>query len=266
VDLLSIYAILGTLGYSIAALSLFIRLFHPKGPNIILSVALGSFAIVMHILLLSSQMIEQSAVDFNLTNVISLVALLISICTTALAIKYKVNLLIPVVYGFSSVWLLIEYLAHPKAIMAITDDSLLIVSHITLSLIAYAVLIIATLYSFQVNYINNKLKSKSFQEMKHLPPLMMVEKQLFFILALGVLCLTLAEVTGFLFLENMFAKENIHKTVFSLIALATYIYTLKGQFSYGWRGKKVMILLVIASFFLTLAYFGSRFVKEFLLS
>ena len=34
----------------------------------------------------------------------------------------------------------------------------------------------------------------------------------------------------------------------------------------GWRGRKVIMLSLIGSFILTLAYFGSRFVKEVLLS
>ncbi|MFQ3268136.1 MAG: ABC-type uncharacterized transport system permease subunit, partial [Colwellia sp.] len=33
----------------------------------------------------------------------------------------------------------------------------------------------------------------------------------------------------------------------------------------GWRGQKVLVLMVSASGLLTLAYFGSRFVKEFIL-
>jgi len=266
VGLTTIYASIGSLGYLIGAISLFSRLFHPKGPNILLSLSLGSIAIVMHTLLLSEQMFAQPAVNFNLANVISLVALLISLITTGLALKYKVNLLLPVVYGFSGIWLTIEALTHPSALIPLAADKMLIITHITIALISYAILVIATLYSYQVNYINSKLKTKNISDMKYLPPLMQVERQLFFILSLGTLCLLISEITGFIFLENMFSKENAHKSVLSIVALIVYLITIRGHWSRGWRGQKVMVLLSVATLLLTLSYFGSRFVKEFLLS
>ena len=141
-----------------------------------------------------------------------------------------------------------------------------LVTHISLSLLAYCILIIATLYAFQVSYINVKLKSKNFTAVTHLPPLMQVEKQLFAILAVGVLCLFASELIGLVFLDGFFAKENIHKTVLSLIALFIYIVILLGHYLQGWRGHRVLMLTMTASILLTLSYFGSRFVKEFLLS
>ena len=39
-----------------------------------------------------------------------------------------------------------------------------------------------------------------------------------------------------------------------------------GHAKFGWRGKPVITCTIVGSVLLTLAYFGSRFVKEFLLS
>ena len=95
---------------------------------------------------------------------------------------------------------------------------------------------------------------------------MQVEKQLFAILIAGTLCLFASELIGFLFLEGFFAKENIHKTVLSLVALLIYSVILLGHHLQGWRGHRILVLIITASTLLTLSYFGSRFVKEFLLS
>jgi ABC-type uncharacterized transport system permease subunit len=94
---------------------------------------------------------------------------------------------------------------------------------------------------------------------------MQVERQLYIILLLGSFCLLLSQVLGFLFLDGMISNLNAHKTILSLIACSIYFLTLWGHFKQGWRGQRVLLLTVIASFILTLAYFGSRFVKEFLL-
>ncbi len=63
----------------------------------------------------------------------------------------------------------------------------------------------------------------------------------------------------------MFSTMYAHKTVLSIIALAVYIVLLTGQHIWGWRGKQVIVLTVIGLMLLTLAYFGSRFVREILL-
>jgi ABC-type uncharacterized transport system permease subunit len=99
----------------------------------------------------------------------------------------------------------------------------------------------------------------------HLPPLMQVEKQLFSILTVGTAILFISQIIGFVFLDGFLAKENAHKTILSLLSFAIYGLILWGHFEKGWRGHRVLVLMVSASALLTLAYFGSRFVKEFIL-
>jgi len=263
---MDIFIIVAIASYFCATLAIVSRLFHPSGPNMVLVLALGSIAIIFHTLGNTHLIYQNSEINFSLPNVISLVSLVITLTVTALATRFKLNLLIPVVYGFAGIWQIIMlFIPHLEQI-PLRADKFILVSHITLALIAYCVLTIATLYAFQVSYINYKLKSKNLSAVSHLPPLMQVEHQLFNILAVGVLCLLASELTGLFFLENFFAKERLHKTVLSIGALSLYCVILWGHHQKGWRGTKVLSLTVIASSLLTLSYFGSRFVKEFLLS
>jgi len=39
-----------------------------------------------------------------------------------------------------------------------------------------------------------------------------------------------------------------------------------GHMKKGWRGKPVVITIMVAAFVLTLAYFGSRFIQEVILN
>jgi len=226
---------------------------------------LGCIAIIAHTLSNGQYLVQQADINFSLPNVISLVSLIITLCVSAAALKYKVNLLLPVVYGFAGIWQLLMIFIPPTAQIPLSTEKVFLVTHITLALIAYCVLIIATLYAFQVAYINYKLKSKNLSAVSHLPPLMQVENQLFLILNIGTLCLLLSEFSGFVFLDDFLSKERAHKTVLSLMSLFVYMIILWGHFKQGWRGHKVLVLTVVASLLLTLSYFGSRFVKEFIL-
>ena len=263
---MDIFTIVAIASYFCATLAIVSRLFHPSGPNMLLVLALGSSAIVFHTLGNTHLIFQNNEINFSLPNVISLVSLVITLTVTALATRFKLNLLLPVIYGFAGIWQIIMLFIPQIEQIPLRADKFFLVSHISLALVAYCVLIIATLYAFQVSYINYKLKSKNLSAVSHLPPLMQVEHQLFNILAIGVLCLFASELTGIFFLDNFFATDKAHKTVLSISALCLYCVILWGHYKKGWRGTKVLSLTIIASGLLTLSYFGSRFVKEFLLS
>ena len=132
---------------------------------------------------------------------------------------------------------------------------------------AYCILIIATLYGVQFYFIDKRLKRKDLAIVhSHLPPLMVVERQLYQLLNLGTVLLSVALITGFVFLDGMFAKEFIHKTILSLVAWAIFATIAVGHVKRGWRGKVVVVSIMIAAFTLTLAYFGSRFIQEVVLN
>jgi ABC-type uncharacterized transport system permease subunit len=266
VNLSDIGSFIAFVSYLLATLAIFSRLFHPKGPNIIIVLFLACIAIVAHTLSNGEFLYSNETINFSLPNVISLVSLLITLTVSAIALRYKINLLLPVVYGFAGFWQLVMIFIPTIGQTPLLAEKMSIVSHVTLALIAYCVLIIATLYAFQVAYINFKLKSKNLLAVSHLPPLMQVEGQLFVILAIGTFCLFASELVGFVYLENFISKSNAHKTVLSLFSLSLYVITLWGHYRQGWRGHRVLILVTSASALLTLAYFGSRFVKEFILA
>ncbi|PCH95412.1 MAG: cytochrome C assembly family protein [Gammaproteobacteria bacterium] len=265
-DFLVIGSGIAFVAYLLATTAILSRLFHPNGPNLKLALVLASIAITSHLINEVQLLFSQAVINFSLPNVISLVSLIITITISLVALRSKVNLLLPVIYGFAGIWQLVLIFIPKVETMPLVAEKVILVSHISLALIAYCILVIATLYAFQVAYINIKLKNKNLTAVVHLPPLMQVEKQLFTILTIGTVVLFASELIGLFFLDGFFAKENIHKTMLSLMALFLYSIILLGHFKQGWRGHRVLVLTITASVLLTLAYFGSRFVKEFLLS
>jgi ABC-type uncharacterized transport system permease subunit len=265
VDFLVLGSSLAFLLYILATLAIVTRLFHPKGPNITLVLSLAVAAIIVHSFNDALLFFSHEDINFNLPNVISLVSLIITVVVTVVALRFKVNLLLPVIYGFTGLWQLVIIFLPPIDSIPLVVSKVILLSHISFALIAYCILIIATLYAFQVTYINLKLKSKNLTAVAHLPPLMQVERQLFSILTVGTAVLFVSQIIGFAFLDGFLAKDNAHKTVLSLLSFAIYCLILWGHFEKGWRGHRVLVLMVSASGFLTLAYFGSRLVKEFIL-
>lgn len=252
--------------YIAAAILILQRLFHPKGICLSKVLTLTSVAMLSHFFVLYHEVVLPDQVNFSLPNVISLVCLLISLSLSILAYTFKVNLLLPVTYGFSGVWLLVVTLLPPVAHVSLNIADIATTAHVIVAIISYCILIIATLYAFQVSYINIKLKHKQLVVVNHLPPLMQVEGQLFFILTLGTVALVVSQLIGFAFIEDFLSRANGHKIILSLSALFIYIVTLWGHYQKGWRGHRVQVLMSSATVLLTLAYFGSRFVKEFLIN
>ena len=264
-DFLVLGSSLAFLLYILATLAIVTRLFHPEGPNITLVLSLAIAAILVHSFNDALLFFSKEEINFSLPNVISLVSLIITLVVTVVAFRFKVNLLLPVIYGFTGLWQLVIIFLPPIDTIPLVVGKVILLSHISFALIAYCILIIATLYAFQVTYINFKLKNKNLTAVQHLPPLMQVENQLFSILTVGTAVLFVSEIIGFAFLDGFLAKENAHKTVLSLLSFAIYCLILWGHFEKGWRGHRVLALMVSASGLLTLAYFGSRLVKEFIL-
>ncbi len=100
---------------------------------------------------------------------------------------------------------------------------------------------------------------------KHFPPLQSMESLLFSFLWAGWLLLSLSLISGWLFLDNLFAQHVVHKTLLSCTAWLVFGILLWGRHQLGWRGHKAIRWTIAGFFLLMLAYFGSKLVREFIL-
>ncbi|WP_100641976.1 cytochrome C assembly family protein [Alteromonas facilis] len=220
---------------------------------------------VAHAILLYFLISSGDAQNMSLTNVLALVAWLITVAMLSSSLYLQSTVLLPVVFGFSLLSIVLSVTLPSHYAMSISLQPGLII-HITLSLLAYGALVMVMLYAFQVNYINNRLKHKDSSLLhSSMPPLMMLDQILIKLLYIGSALLFIAIVSGTIFLDNMFDKQHAHKTTLTLIAFVLYLFTLFANKRWGWRGKPTLIMVTIGSVLLTLAYFGSRVVRELLL-
>ncbi|MDV5171536.1 inner membrane protein YpjD [Photobacterium rosenbergii] len=222
-------------------------------------------AIALHILLLKDLILGGQGQNLSILNVASLISLLIATITSGAMLKMRVWFLLPVVYSFAAINLTAATFL-PGAFITHLETHPEVLLHISLALFSYSTLMIATLYAIQLAWLDHKLKNKkSLLINPNIPPLMMVERQLFKIILVGNSLLTVTLITGFIFIQDMLAQGKTHKAVFSLMAWCVYSVLLWGHYQKGWRGRRVVWFSMIGAFLLTLAYFGSRFVKEIII-
>lgn len=138
--------------------------------------------------------------------------------------------------------------------------------HIALSVVAYAVLTIATLQALALALLDLSLKQhRTTGLVRLLPPLQLMETMLFELIWLGVSLLTLSIISGFLFLEDLFAQHLVHKTILTIAAWVTFSTLLWGRWFKGWRSRTAVKWTLGGFTVLMLAFFGSKFVLELLL-
>lgn len=139
-------------------------------------------------------------------------------------------------------------------------------THITLAILAYSLITIAAVQSVLLAFQDYKLRNRHPGGiMRALPPLQTMESLLFQIIWVGFFMLSLAVISGMMFLDDMFAQKVAHKTVLSLIAWLIFAILLWGRWQFGWRGR-VAIRWSLAGFVaLMLAFFGSKMVLELIL-
>lgn len=241
------------------------RLFHVEGPMLRTARISIAVALVLHAASLYFSIVSENGQNLSILNVASMVAWLITVCITAISIQNRQSFLLPLVAGFTALIMSANLLVPNTAIMHVDLQPYLLI-HICLALFAYGSLSIALLYAIQLSFINNKLKHDATALLhSSLPPLMRVEQSMFKLLLLGTVLLTFSLLSGFVFLEDMFAQRQVHKTILSSIAWFLFVGIIIAHSKFGTRGGKITIATVIGIVLLTLAYFGSRIVKELIL-
>lgn len=138
--------------------------------------------------------------------------------------------------------------------------------HIVLSMLAYGLLTLgavqAAVLSMQHRQLRRRPPSGVFTT---LPPLETMEALLFRLIGAGFFVLSLAIVTGALFISHLFAQHLAHKAVLSVVAWLVFAIMLFGRWRYGWRGRLAVRGVMAGYLMLVLAYFGSKLVLELIL-
>ena len=222
-----------------------------------LSIALA--ALVLHGWLAWHQTGLPEVLRLPFFTALDVVALGIAAALLALCLTRPADYLGLAVYPLAAVAVLASQAVHdPVPVRAQAVEI-----HVLLSVLAYAVLALAAAQSVLV-YVQRRFLAvhRPGGFLNALPPLESTESLLFALLAAGFGLLTLSLVSGFFYLEDMFAQHLVHKTVLSCAAWAVFGALLFGRWRFGWRGRRAVQFTLGGYALLLLAYFGSKLVLE----
>src|SRR5277367_2135415 len=137
-------------------------------------------------------------------------------------------------------------------------------AHILLSMGAAALLFAAAVTALLLVFLDKRLRTGRIADLpRALPPLDALEKIMFRLIGAGFGLLTLALITGFVFVTNLFTQNLVQKTALSLIAWLIFGVLLIGRMRFGWRGRSAVQWTLSGFGVLAVAYFGVKFVLEY---
>jgi ABC-type uncharacterized transport system permease subunit len=254
--------------YLIAGTLLAVRLVrapvgHAGGKGALVGVGLAG--VVLHAAVLQQAILVAPGLDMGIANAASLITWFIALLLLLAALVKPVENLGIVILPLAAaglafaVWL-------PSDALLVSNRSAGLELHILLSIVAYSLLSIAAvqavLLAIQESHLRNR-RPGGF--IRALPPLETMEGLLFQMIAVGFVLLSFALVTGFFFVEDVFAQHLVHKTVLSLLAWSVFATLLWGRRGFGWRGRTAIRWTLAGFFVLMLAYFGTKLVLELVL-
>jgi ABC-type uncharacterized transport system permease subunit len=224
----------------------------------------AAFAVMLQAAALNVLIIQPDGLNLGLFASFSLIAWLISIQILLSSLYRRIESLGIVVFPISALSGLIAELHFADHL--ITTSNQAVQGHIMVSVIAYSLI---TLGAFQAGLLAYQDKSIRQHQpggfIRFLPPLHDMETLLFQFLSFGFLCLSASLLTGFIYLEDIFAQHLVHKTALSIVGWIILGVLLFGRLRFGWRGKTAIRWTLSAFAFLMLAFFGSKLVLEFIL-
>jgi len=205
--------------------------------------------------------------NLGIATSISLVSWIMLVFVLMASFRLPLGNLLVLILPLAALGALLALVAPPD-VTALPTASLSdpLIWHIMISIVAYSILFMAACQSVLLAVLEHRLKAKqTLRFLRLLPPLQTMESLLFGLLWTGIIALTLAIGTGFLFLDDMFEQRVVHHTVLALASWVLYAGLLTGHRLFGWRGTTAVRWTLIAFSLLLLGYLGSKFVIEVLL-
>lgn len=153
----------------------------------------------------------------------------------------------------------------PGTMTGYAVHSLPLLTHITLSLLAYSLFALAAMLAAWVLFLHHRLRRRRFSPfLSFLPPLLSMEKLMIQGIWVGFILLTTALLGGMIYSAELKALLT-HKAIFGLLAWLTYGGLLLKHTTTAWRGRNAAVWTIVGFAGLFLAYSGSKFVWDVIL-
>jgi len=265
---MTLFAIPAAVFYLAGGLSTGLRLFNAEGgwrPARSLGIGLGFAALLLHAVMLYFELFTPLGLNLSFFNAVSLAAWTVAGLLLVSALTKPIENLAILALPLAAITVLLD-LRFPGNHLLGTEADWALRLHVLTSILAYSLLTLASAQAILLAVQDNHLRRHhpgGF--IRTLPPLQTMESLLFEMISLGFVLLSIGLLTGFLYLEDMFAQHLVHKTVLSIVAWIAFGVLLWGRYRFGWRGRTAIRWTLVGFAVLMLAYFGSKAVIELIL-
>ncbi|MBL4661138.1 MAG: cytochrome c biogenesis protein CcsA [Alcanivoracaceae bacterium] len=228
-----------------------------------LSNYLGFFAWLLHAVVCFYSLFDEHGWKLNIANAV----LLVSWLSVMIVFIFKINsrwVKIPLVIFVLASFSLLD-LNPVLAYHHYIEFSWQLDLHVSLSMLSYSVLSVATLYAVSLWIHIKKIKNPHSIASSGLVSLMEEERKLFHIIFLGWLILSTSLLSGVIFIENFMEQHLGHKVVFSILAWLIFGILILGRMTKGWRGEKLISLTIMGMTLLATGYLGSKIILEWII-
>lgn len=226
---------------------------------------IGLAALALHTLVLGQTVVLPTGLNLAFFNALSLSGWLMAVLLLGASLVRPLENVGIVLLPFCAASVALA-LVFPATRIVVEARQWRIELHVVVSILAYALLSLAAVQSLLLAVQERRLRSRHAGGfIRGFPPLVTMEALLFQMIGIGFAALTLALISGFLFLDDIFAQHLVHKTVLSIAAWLVFGTLLWGRARFGWRGRTAIRWTLGGFVVLVLAYFGSKLVLELVL-
>lgn len=259
-SVLPILITLAVLAYTAAAACAWRQLRQDGPPWLLQSVA--GLAVLSHLIVAVHGLWPSHTLVIGLGSALSLFAWQAACLLWLFNLRQPITALGLVVYPVAALCLILgQVLPAGSQASAVLDWPLQV--HILLSLLAYGILTLGAAQAGTLAIQHRRLHDQRPRGASiGLPALQTMEGLLFRLIGAGFFLLSLAILSGGIFIDELFAQHLAHKTILSITAWLFFAVLLWGRWRYGWRGRLAVRWTLAGYGVLILAYFGSKLVLE----
>lgn len=220
-------------------------------------------ALLGHALVLWPLIVTPHGVNFGIVNAASIVGWCIASLVLVLNIQRPLESLAAVILPVTGLALGLDlWLPSPPVIEHPLPLGMYL--HIALAIVAYSLIAIAATQALLLMFATHQLR-QHHPIMNFLPPLPTMEAVMYQLTAFAFGLLTASLVLGAAYVNDIHAQHLSHKIVFSALAWMVFAVLIFGRWRWEWRGRHGVKYVLSGFALLALAFFGTKFVLEFVL-
>ena len=260
----TIASVLATLFYCLSAFFIYKHLGKSSTQQRWVALSPAILATLIHAILLNQVIYQDNGLNLGFFAAFSLISWLIAIQILISAYFRRIESLGIAIFPISGLASIFASISPSMHLIETTSNA--IQGHIMISIVAYSLITLGAFQASLLAYQDRAIRTHHPGGLvRYLPPIHDMESLLFLFLGFGFLCLSASLLSGFFYLEDIFAQHLVHKTTLSIVAWFILGILLFGRLQFGWRGKTAIRWTISAFVFLMLAFFGSKLVLEFIL-